>query len=164
MKGKIFRLALLINLLFILVAVGWIGYRLVFKLAGRLPETTKAKLLQVQFDLKAGINDVVDLFYLKTHLQTFRIKDLDSFDLILSDNDLNKIAEDVNTSMILGYHDEGSSNKQQISLFYNQKEIPYRVSFHGGGANNYIFDKTDYDIELRKDNLIDGASGFTLFI
>jgi len=161
-KKLLFSLAAFI-LTISLIQFIWLGYKTSFWLVKHLPSSYQKFFNVAHFKTRTNVIDIIDSFYPKTYLHSRYIKDLKKFDLIMSQSDINNIKADVDKAMELGYNDKNTVNKQAISLLYNQSEYPARISLHGGGANNHIFYKTDYNIKLENNQTIDNLSSFTLF-
>jgi len=138
------------------------AYRLAFKLAGFLPEPYKPPLLQAQFKFIAGVNNIIDAFYPKTYLHAFTVKDLPEFNLTMSATDIKNIAADVKKSLEVGVHDSETEATQEISFRFASQTYKATISFHGGGANNFIYNKTDYDVKLKDNQAVDNLSKFNL--
>ena len=154
----------LILLILSLVGIsGWLTYKLALKSAKHLPSAYQQFFSSSHFKLKNTLVDITDSFYPKSYLHSIYKKDLKEFNLIMSQTDINNIKADLKKAIKVQYHDKLTANKQQITLIYNQNQFSAQTSFHGGEANNYIFNKTDYNIKLLDNQVIDHIKSFNLF-
>ena len=151
-----------IGLIIFIVIIGF-GYKTSLSLAKHLPPRIQSFFTQAHFKTKTLVANLTDAFSYKTYIHSVYRSKLKQLDLTMSRTDINNIKADEKKSFQRGYHDKSSANKQQIALGYEQYQSPARISFHGGGANNFIFNKTDYNINILDDGSIDGISSFNLF-
>jgi len=149
--------------LVILLLFTWSSYQVALKLTKYLPTPYQAFLNQAHFKTKVLVANITDVFYPKTYLHSYSRKKLKQLNLLMSRTDINNLNADVKKSIEIGYHDKQTANKQQITLVYDKEEYPARVSFHGGGANNHIYSKTDYNLKLLDNKSINNITSFNLF-
>ncbi|MFC1626933.1 CotH kinase family protein [Patescibacteria group bacterium] len=161
-KKFLIGLAIFTLILFFL-QFAWLGYKASFKVAKLLPQSYQQFLNIAHFKVRNNLIDFIDSFSFKTHLHSSFTQKLPQLDLIMSTSDLDDIQNDISKSMQLGYNDKQAVNESQINLIYNNTNYPAKVSLHGGGANNNIFYKTDYNIKLTDSQKINNLSSFTLF-
>ena len=143
--------------------LSWSGYKLALTKAKYLPLSSRQFLAQAHFQAKEVTANLADAFHLKTYLHPYSRKKLKQLNLLMSRADINNLQADAKKSLEIGYHDKQTANTQQITLVYDQTQIPTRISFHGGGANNYIFNKTDYNLKLLDNHSINNINNFNLF-
>jgi len=147
----------------VLLLFSWSSYKVALKLAKYLPAPYQAVLNKAHFKTKTLVANITDAFYPKTYLHSYSRKKLKQLNLLMSRADINNLQADAKKSLEIGYHDKQTANTQQITLVYDQVQIPTRISFHGGGANNFIYNKTDYNLKLLDNHSINNINNFNLF-
>ncbi len=157
------KLALLLLTLFSLLFLSFGIYKISLKNAKHLPAPARQLLSQANFKTKKSIANVVDAFSVKTYFHSAYTKNLKVFNLLMSSDDINNIKADQKKAYELGFHQKQTASNQQITLTYNQNQIPARISYHGGGADNFLYDKIDYNLKLKDNLTIDEISSFNLF-
>ena len=128
-----------------------------------LPPKTRDFLTKTHHQTKIQLANLTDIFYLKTFFHSNLTKDLKTLNLILSVNDLNSIFTDIDKATSLGYHDKTAANQQQITLNYQNQEIPAELSFHAGGTKLIAALKPDYNLKLLANQQINQNFSFNLF-
>lgn len=153
--------------LFALIAITglflWVFYFISQKFAKYLPVPVQPILSQINFKFKTLTANLADSLYPQTYFHSLFRKDLLQFNLLMSPADINNLSVDAQESVKFGYSDKQTVKSQPISLIYETMEYPVKISFHGGGANDFVYNKSDYDIKVSGNKTINNYDSFTLF-
>lgn len=141
----------------------WLLYQKSLKMAHYLPPKTQQFLSQVHFKFLNLTANLVDVFYPQTYLAGIYSKNLPQFNLIMSSVDINNLSADAQQSVKLSYSNKQNVKSQPISLIYETMKFPVKINFHGGGANDFVYNKIDYDIKVSGNKTINNYDSFTLF-
>ncbi|MFH0943541.1 MAG: CotH kinase family protein, partial [Candidatus Beckwithbacteria bacterium] len=115
------------------------------------------------FKFKTLTANLADSLYPPTYWQSLSRQDLLEFNLIMSSADISNLSAAAQESVTLGYSSKQAVKSQPISLIYETLEYPVKISFHGGGANDFVYNKIDYDIKISGSKTINNYDSFTLF-
>ncbi|MEK7622369.1 MAG: CotH kinase family protein [Patescibacteria group bacterium] len=159
MKSKLVKL--IVSLL--IICLFWFGYKTSLGYAQYLPQPYRQWFGLAHFKLQTAVANLVDAFYLPTYWHKYSARKLTAFNLIMSPADITKLKEDAQQSVALGYNAKQSASTQQISLLYADKPYSASISFHGGGAADYVFNKNDYNIKINDKQSVAGYEAFNLF-
>lgn len=160
MKSKLWPKLILLPLMLIFV---WLLYLQAQKFNQFLPSPLQSTLSRVNFKFKTLTANLVDAVYPRTYFHSFYRKDLLQFNLLMSSSDLNNLTAAAWQSVNQGYSDKQTTKSQPISLVYETNSYPAKIEFHGGGANDFVYNKLDYDIKLSGNKTINRFDSFTLF-
>jgi hypothetical protein len=81
----------------------------------------------------------------------------------MSPTDIQKVAADARLSVEQGYTSKEETNTQSVMLLVDNQELPVGISFHGGGANDHVFNKNDYNVKIKGNQAAAGYTSFNLF-
>ena len=139
------------------------GYQASFKLVRFLPPSYQSFLAQAHFKVKTAAANIIDAFYPKTYWYGVYASKLKTINLLLSPTDIVKLETDAQNAVKFGYNDKQTASNQQVTLWFEGNQYLATISIHGGGANDFVFNKNDYNVKIDKNKNILGLSSFNLF-
>lgn len=147
----------------ILLLLMVIGYWIAQRFTKYLPQPYQGWLSKTNFHFKTVTANVIDAFYPQTYLFIHSAIKLPTLNLDISQTDLKRLEDDAHLSVKKGYTSKNETSTQSIKIVFENKSYSATISFHGGGANDFVFKKSDYNVKI-KDNLsVAGYASFNLF-
>lgn len=141
----------------------WAGYRTSLRYAQYLPLPLRTWLGQAHWQFQTVANNLLDAAYPATYWQGRLAKKLPAFNLMLSPADVQKLAADARQSVEQGYTNKQTASTKSVTLIFENQEYPAGISFHGGGANDHVFNKNDYNVKIKNNQTVSGYGSFNLF-